>query len=834
MSRLIVVVMRKAGIVPLRLHRRTVAPLSNGARCCFFTTTIESEATNSNFLRSIIEADLKKNTHGGRVTTRFPPEPNGYLHIGHAKSICLNFGLAADYGGRCHLRFDDTNPTAEDVEFVDSIQEDVRWLGFEWGDHLYFASDKFEQMYELAVGLIKDKKAYVCSLSEEEIREYRGTITKPGQHSPYRERSVEKNLNLFVRMRAGEFKDGEHVLRAKCDMAHANMKMRDPPLYRIRHAYHHRTGDDWCIYPMYDYAHCLEDALEDITHSICTLEFENNRDVYDWVVAESAVATSPRQYEFARLAMTYTLMSKRKLMVLVEEGLVDGWDDPRMPTLAGLRRRGVTPEAIRDFTERIGVSKANSMVETETLDLCTRDDLNTKAPRVMAVLDPLKVVIENYDGGTDWIDADYYPYDVPRDGTRKVPFTREIYIERADFMENPSKKFFRLAPGKEVRLRYGYCVTCTSVVKDEATGEIVELRCSYDPESRGGDPQDGRKIKGTIHWVSATEAIPAEVRLYERLFQVEDPAADERDFRETINPDSLRTVTGWLEPSLASDSAGSHYQFERMGYFISDLQDSAQGKLVFNRVVGMRDSWSKIESKPESKQGRAQETKAKNTKKAASRKGRSNAGAGGKSKDGAAPKVAVVLSAEAELKAEDYTATLGLSRADAEILASDEAVASFFDDACSACAAPTVATAQLISNWVINELLRELKGNGQSVEGLRFGGEKLAELVGLIEEDAISGKIAKTVFAQMLETGEGPRAIVEAKGLQQISDPVELEPVVAKVVVENGKQAGQYRQGNDRMLGFFVGKVMQATQGKANPQAVNKLLLDILSRDSLN
>ena len=756
----------------------------------------------SNFLRTIIEQDLEDGTHNGRVATRFPPEPNGYLHIGHAKSICLNFGLALDYDGVCHLRFDDTNPTAEDVEYVEAIQQDVRWLGFDWGEHLYFASDFFEQMYELAVGLIRDGKAYVCSLSEEQIREYRGTVLEPGRPSPYRERSVEENLDLFARMRAGEFEDGAHVLRARVDMAHANMKMRDPLLYRIRHAHHHRTGDDWCIYPMYDYAHPLEDALEDITHSICTLEFENNREVYDWVVQETEVTTSPRQYEFARLHLSNTVMSKRKLLQLVEEGLVAGWDDPRMPTLAGLRRRGVTPEAIRDFAERIGVAKANSLVGLEILEYSIRDDLNAKAPRVMAVLEPLKVVIENFEGETDWIEAPYYPHDVPLEGSRDVPFTREIYIDRSDFMEEPSKKFYRLAPGREVRLRYGYLVTCTGVDKNEA-GEVVGLRCTYDPHSRGGNAPDGRKVKGTIHWVSASDSVPAEVRLYDRLFSVEEPGSDERDFRDLLHPDSLRVVQARVEPSVRSDPTGTRYQFERTGYFISDTVDSSPESLGFNRIVSLKDSWAKMQ-------------------KGAPKKEAPSVVIEKKPKAKKAPKAEVALSPAAETLASGYVKDLGLARADAEILATDDALAAFFESA-----GPTRDTARPIANWIIHELLRETKE--KAIADLPFGGAEIGELVGLIEGGTISGKIGKKVFSEMLGQGGSPSAIVKAKGLVQISSREDLEPIVARIIAENPTQTEQYRGGNERMLGYFVGQVMQATQGKANPSAVNGLLREILA-----
>ena len=546
----------------------------------------------SNFIRSIIDKDLETGKWGGRVHTRFPPEPNGYLHIGHAKSICLNFGLAQDYpGGLCNLRFDDTNPAKEDVEYMESIIGDVRWLGFDWDDRLFHASDYFEQLYEFAIRLIELGKAYVCELSAEEIRATRGTLTEPGQESPFRGRSVEENLDLFKRMRAGEFEDGSRTLRAKIDMASPNLNMRDPVIYRIKRVAHHRTGDKWCIYPMYDYTHCLSDSLEGITHSICTLEFEDHRPLYDWVLDELKVY-HPQQIEFARLSLTFTIMSKRFLLRLVQDGLVQGWDDPRMPTIVGLRRRGYTPEAIREFCDRIGVAKKDSVVDVALLEYCIRDDLNRKAPRVMGVLNPLKVVIENYpEGQAEELDAPYFPDDPPQMGFRKVPFTREIYIERDDFMEDPPKKFFRLAPGREVRLRWAYFLKCESVVKDEKTGEVIELRCTYDPETKGGNAPDGRKVKGTIHWVSAEHSNPAEVRLYDRLFKVPNPKGLESE----LNPDSLQVLTqSRVERSLEKAKPGERYQFERQGYFYVDPIDSKDGLPVFNRTVTLRDSWAKI------------------------------------------------------------------------------------------------------------------------------------------------------------------------------------------------------------------------------------------------
>ena len=548
--------------------------------------------TPLDFIRTIVAEDVSAGKHAGRVATRFPPEPNGYLHIGHAKSICLNFGVAAEFGGTCNLRFDDTNPTKEDVEYVDSIQEDVRWLGFEWHGEPRYASDYFETLYGYAVHLIMAGKAYVDSLSAEEIREYRGTLTEPGRESPYRDRPVEESLDLFARMRAGEFEDGAHVLRAKIDMASPNITMRDPVLYRIRRAHHHRTGDAWCIYPMYDFAHPPSDAIEKITHSLCTLEFEEHRPLYDWLIANLPVPAQPRQIEFARLNLSYTVMSKRKLLTLVEEGHVSGWDDPRMPTIVGMRRRGYPPEAIRMFCERIGVAKRENLVDVALLEHAVREDLNKRAPRVMAVLRPLRVVIENYpEAQTEEFEIGNNPED-PSAGTRAVPFSRVLYIERDDFMETPPKKFFRLAPGREVRLRGAYFITCKEVVKD-AAGEIVELRCTYDPATRGGDAADGRKVKATLHWVSAAHAVDAEVRLYDRLFKSETPG-EAGDYRADLNPASLEVVAACkLEPSAAAAPAGTRYQFERLGYFCVD-PDSRPGLPVFNRTVSLKDSWAKV------------------------------------------------------------------------------------------------------------------------------------------------------------------------------------------------------------------------------------------------
>ncbi len=556
-----------------------------------------SATAPSDFIRRIVAEDLKNNKHGGRVVTRFPPEPNGYLHIGHAKSMCLNFGVALEYGGKCNLRYDDTNPEREDPEYVQAIQDDIRWLGFAWAGDPCHASDYQEQLYRFALQLIEDDKAYVDSLSQEEIRLHRGTLTEPGRVSPYRDRSVEENLDLFARMRAGEFPDGAHILRAKIDMASPKVIMRDPTLYRIRHAEHYRTGDAWCIYPTYDYAHCLSDYIEGVTHSLCTLEFENNRAVYDWVLDTLGLHPRPEQTEFARLNLSYTVLSKRKLLQLVEEGYVNGWNDPRMPTLSGLRRRGYTPEAIRSFCDQIGVARRDNTVDIAHLEHSIRDDLNRRAPRAMAVLRPLKLVIDNYpDGLVEEIEAANNPED-PSMGSRMAPFSRDLYIERDDFREDPPRNYYRLAPGREVRLRYAYLVTCVDVVKDSSS-QVTEVHCTYDPDTRGGTAPDGRRVRGTIHWVSAQHSVQAEVRLYDRLFLHPEPGREEEgvDFTSYLNPSSVETLADCrMEPSLADAQPGARYQFERQGYFCADTEESAPGKPVFNRTVALRDTWTKQE-----------------------------------------------------------------------------------------------------------------------------------------------------------------------------------------------------------------------------------------------
>ena len=784
-------------------------------------------AEGTDFIRTIVARHQEEGTYGGRVETRFPPEPNGYLHIGHAKSIVLNFGLAAENGGVCHLRFDDTNPLTEDMKYVRSIQEDVRWLGYDWGDHLYFASDYFDRLYESAVILIRKGKAYVDSLGEEEIREFRGTVTEPGRDSPYRGRSVEENLELFEKMRAGEFGDGEHVLRAKIDMAHPNMIMRDPVLYRIRHASHYRRGDDWCVYPLYDFTHCLSDAFEDITHSLCTLEFDNNREIYDWILEEVGFQ-EPRshQYEFARLNLDYTVMSKRKLLKLVDGGHVDGWDDPRMPTIAGMRRRGITPEAIRSFAEMIGVAKADNRVDMGKLEYAIRDHLNRTAPRVMGVLEPLKLVITNYpEGGSEELEAPSYPRDVPLEGSRMVPFSGELYIEQSDFLEDPPEDFFRLAPGREVRLRYAYFIRCDEVVRDPATGEVTELRCTYDPETRGGSAADGRKVKGTIHWVSAAHALPVKVRLFDRLFTVPDPedVPEGQDFTSRLNPDSRVVLeSAHVEPSVGRGPVGTRYQFERQGYFMADREDSEPGHLVFNRIVTLRDTWGKrVEA---------------NLAEAVEIGDEAKASVGGTSAAGARTDASAPPGADTGREARDRTRAanptlasdfqrfreeVGLSEGQADILSGSEELATFFTEALE-----SHANGPGLANWMVNELLRELKG--RALSDLPLSPSSLASLVALLDENAISQPVAKEIFGEMVRTGIDPRAAVKERGLEKLSDTEALATMVEEVLAEFPDKVAEYQGGKTGLMGFFTGQIMRRTQGRADPRAVQEILKDRL------
>jgi glutaminyl-tRNA synthetase len=760
---------------------------------------------HSDFIREVVEDDLRTGKHGGRVVTRFPPEPNGYLHIGHAKSICLNFGLAEQYGGRCDLRFDDTNPLTESAEYVDSIIEDVNWLGFSFGEQPLYTSDYFAEMYELAEVLVQDGKAYVDHLSEEEIREYRGTLGVPGQLSPYRTRTPEENLSLFRQMRVGELPDGSCVLRAKIDMGAANMKMRDPLLYRIRHARHHRTGESWPIYPMYDWAHPIADGIGGVTHSICTLEFENNRELYDWVVDNTRVAerhgfSRPHQYEFARLNLDYTVLSKRKLLGLVDEGLVDGWDDPRMPTIAGMRRRGVSPEAIRAFAELVGVAKVNSTIDIEKLEFCVRDDLNWTAPRVLGVLRPLKVTLTSWPADrVETMTGSYFPPDVGKPGERTIPFERQILIERDDFSMDPPAGYQRLAPGRTVRLRYGPCITCDEV--RTAEGQVVELYCHHVPDSTGKNPP-GVQVSGVIHWVPATKSWPAQVRLYDRLFLERRP---DEALNAELNPASLEVVHGaHLEPSLAAASPGSRWQLERLGYFTFDSVDSQPGAPVLNRVATLRDTW----------QGRSQAAQpppAPSTKDAKPstrppRKSRVEYRAEGRVRD-------PVLAA----RFATWSSTFGLGEEEVDLLTGDRATGDLFEDTVRDGAPPQIA-----ARWIINELPREL--GDRSLDQTLLTGRGLAALIEAVESGEVTGPGAKDVLAEMTTQGGDPRQIIAERGLAQISDEETISGLVTEVLSANPDKVDQYRAGKTGLMGFFVGQVVRSTKGKANPQVVQRLL----------
>jgi len=699
-------------------------------------------------------------------------------------------------------------------------------LGFEWGEHLYFASDYFHRLYESAVILIRKGKAYVDSHSEEEIREYRGTVTKPGRESPFRSRTVEENLELFARMKAGEFPDGEHVLRAKIDMAHPNMIMRDPVLYRIRHASHYRKGDEWCIYPLYDFTHCLSDAFEDITHSLCTLEFDNNREIYDWILDEVGFE-EPRthQYEFARLNLDYTVMSKRKLLRLVDEGHVDGWDDPRMPTVAGMRRRGITPEAIRSFAEMIGVAKADNRVDIGKLEFAIRDRLNLTVPRVLGVLRPLRVILTNYpEGASEELEAPSYPHDVPLEGSRTVPFSRNLFIDADDFMESPGEGFFRLAPGREVRLRYAYLIRCDEVVKDPSTGEVMELRCTYDPETRGGKAPDGRKVKGTIHWVSADHALPVQVRLYDRLFRAPDPedVPDGQDFISMLNPDSRIVLErAYVEPSVQGDPPGTRYQFERLGYFMTDVEDSRAGALVFNRIVTLKDTWgTRVEPGPAVAGGRAAATAALRKKK----------DPGGDSID-SAPGRDTGREARDEVRAGDpelgrrfsrFIEELGLSEDQADLLTGSEDLAGFFE-----AAVQVHPNAAALANWIVNELLREMKD--RPIGDLPITPRSLASLVALLDQETISQPVAKEIFVEMVEKGVDPGVVVKERGLEKISDREALAGMVDRVLARYPDKADEYRKGKTGLMGFFTGQIMKETRGRADPRIVQELFLEKLT-----
>ena len=744
------------------------------------------------FLHTVVENDLQAGKYK-EIVTRFPPEPNGFPHIGHAKSISINFGIARDYHGHCNLRMDDTNPTKEDTKYVQALEDAVKWLGFDWGKEVYFTSDYFSQIHAYAIKLIKMGKAYVDSLTEEEIREYRGTVTQPGKRSKYASRSVDENLELFERMKNGEFADGEHVLRAKIDMSASNMKLRDPLLYRIRKDVHHfRAGDEWAIYPMYDFAHCLSDYIEGVSHSLCTLEFENNRDIYDWVLDTLELKPPrPYQYEFARLNMNYTVMSKRKLLELVEGGYVNGWDDPRLPTIAGYKRRGYTPESILTFCEQIGIAKANSMVDVAQLEFCIRDDLNKKVPRVMCVLDPIKVTIENYEGKEE-IEASYYPHDVPKEGARMLPFSKEIYIERDDFAENPPKGYFRLTPNQAVRLRHAYIISCKEIIKD-TDGNVVEIKAEYYPDSKSGSAdRSGVKVKSAIQWVDATDAKEVEIRLYDRLFNKEMPEGI-----EDLNPDSLRIIkTALVEPAVITQKPDERFQFERIGYFYADPIDYSDSKPVFNQIVGLKDSWAK-----KTQQKRAEPKQA--TKKV--------------QVDGAV----TPLNAEEQARFDRYTNELQLNSEVANTLARDSKLSAFFIDAVALYNSPIN-----IANIVTNEVARELKQ--KELSDIKFNPKQIAELVKMIDDATISTKIAKDVFEVMSHEGGEPKEIVESKGLLQISDPDIIAPIIEQIISNNPDNVAKYKAGNKKLLGFFVGQVLKATGGKANPKVVNRLVGEML------
>ena len=742
------------------------------------------------FLRTIVEKDLKEGKYK-EIITRFPPEPNGFPHIGHAKSIAINFGIARDYNGRCNLRMDDTNPTKEDTKYVKALQDAVEWLGFEWDANVRFTSDYFAQIHEYAIKLIKMGKAYVDSLEEDEIREYRGTVTSAGKRSKFANRSVEENLELFEKMKNGEFKDGEHILRAKIDMSAPNMKLRDPLLYRIRNVKHYRTGDEWHIYPMYDFAHCLSDYIEGVTHSICTLEFENNRDIYNWVLDTLELEPPrPYQHEFARLGINYTVMSKRKLLELVEGGQVSGWDDPRLPTIEGYKRRGYTPESILTFCDQIGIAKANSTVDVSQLEFCIRDDLNTKVPRVMCVLDPIKVTIENYDG-SEQIDASYYPHDVPKEGERKLPFSREIYIERDDFMQNPPKGYFRLTPEQPVRLKHAYIISCKEVVKDY-NGNVVEIKAEYYPESKSGSDTSGIKVKSAIQWVDAKESKEVELRIYDRLFSNEAPEGV-----EDLNPDSLKIIKNALiEPAVITNKPDERFQFERQGYFYADPLEYTDNKPVFNKIVGLKGSWDKKSKKTET----APKPQVK--------------------KEQIDGEVVPMTEAQKALF-EKYTSELKLNTEVANTLARDEQLSRFYEEALAVLNSPAS-----LANIVSNEVDRELKQ--MQVDELKFSAQQIAELVKIIDDGTISNKIAKQVFEEMVTSGENPNKIVEDKGLIQISDPAKIQAVLDEVIAKNPDNVAKFKAGNTKLLGFFVGQVLKATGGKANPKVVNQLVAQTL------
>jgi glutaminyl-tRNA synthetase len=766
----------------------------------------EARLVSPNFITEVIDADLKAGKYD-TIITRFPPEPNGYAHIGHAVASFLNFSLAKDYKGLCRLRMDDTNPEVERLEYANALIQDFAWLGFQWvgpdgSDTVSYASDYFAELYELAVKLIKDGKAYVDSVSDEEVSILRGTVDEPGKPSPYRERSVSENLDLFGRMKNGEFPNGSHVLRAKIDLANPNMKLRDPLLYRIRRdVEHYRTGQTWCIYPSYDFAQATTDAFDGVTHSLCSLEFVDNRAIYDWLMENLWGTPRPYQYEFGRRNLEYTVVSKRKLIQLVQEGFVTGWDDPRMPTLAGLRRRGVRPEAIRSFASKVGITRTTKTVELALLEQSIRDDLNTVAPRVMAVIDPIKVVITNYpEDKLELLEAPYWPKEIPHEGSRNIPFARELYIEREDFSEIPPPGFKRLTLGEEVRLRYAYVIRCDEVVKDK-NGMITELRCTYDPDTLGQNPK--RKIKGAIHWVSARHALPAEMRLYDKLFSVSNPDEGEGHFSQYLNPESLVVRDGFVEPSVASDPKEQRYQFERQGFFVRDT-DSTEKRLVFNRIVGLKDSFRAEMTRTDLEVISVKDSVAQEKAKVVAKVG-----------EGRDPVLG--FSDEQKVKLKHFIDEFGLPKEDAVILAESPDLSSFFDGAVRSYANP-----QGIANWLINDVRRELKD--KSVTTLKFLPDDIARLVMLIDKNVISNRIAKDVFLEMFQTGQSPEAIVKEKGLEQVTDVSSFEPIVLKLIAENPDKVEAYRNGKTGLLSFFVGQVMRETGGKANPQLLQELV----------
>ncbi len=746
---------------------------------------------SKNFLQTIVEKDLQSGKYK-KIITRFPPEPNGFPHIGHAKSIFINFGIARDYNGHCNLRMDDTNPTKEDTQYVEALKDAVLWLGYKWEGNIHFTSDYFAQIHKYAIKLITMGKAYVDSVDEEKMRELRGTVTEAGKRSKYAKRTVAENLDMFERMRKGEFKDGEHVLRAKIDMSAANMKMRDPLMYRIRHTEHFRTGNKWCIYPMYDFAHSLSDYIEGVSHSICTLEFENNRDIYNWVL-DTLDLTPPRpyQHEFARLGINYTVMSKRKLLELVKGKYVDGWDDPRLPTIAGLRRKGYTPESIVTFCDKVGIAKANSMVDIAQLEFTIRADLNTKVPRVMCVLDPLKITLVNYKEKGEKLDASYYPDDVPKKGSRALPFSREIYIERDDFEENPPKGYFRLTPEQPVRLKHGYIIACKEIIKD-INGCITEIKAEYYPTSQSGSDSSGIKVKSAIHWVSADTAKKVEVRLYDRLYSSEIPESI-----EDLNPNSLKVITDALiEPAVVNEKPDERFQFERQGYFYADPIDYTDEKPVYNKIVGLKDSWGK-KTKVTPQKSQTKEKK--------------------EQIDGEV----VAMTPEQEKLFDRYKKELKLNGEIANTLARDADLSAFFEMALKVLYSPIN-----LANIITNEVAREIKQS--SKDSLKFTPNQIAELIKMVDKATISNKIAKQVFEEMVTSGANPKEIVEKRGLLQISDPDYIGRVIDEIIEKNYENLEKFRAGNKKLLGFFVGQVLKATGGKANPKLVNQLLVQKL------